>query len=84
MAAVAESAENVGVGEQVALLIDEESVAEERVVIAARGWGFVEAVDDGADAGIGGCILRRSAVSKQAERAGNTATEWTASKSFVL
>jgi hypothetical protein len=41
LAAVAKSAENVGVGEEVALLVDEEGVAEEGVMIAARGGGFV-------------------------------------------
>jgi hypothetical protein len=52
-AAVAESIENVGVGEQVAFLVDEEGVTEEDVVVAARGGGFVEAVDHRADGGVG-------------------------------
>jgi hypothetical protein len=42
----------VRVGEQIALLVDEEGVAKENVMIAARRGGFVEAVDDGADGGV--------------------------------
>jgi hypothetical protein len=54
LASVMERFENVSVGEQVALLVDEEGVAEEGVVVAARGGGFVEAVDNRADSGVGG------------------------------
>ena len=54
LAAVAEGLENVSVGEQVALLVDEKGVAEEGVVVTARGGGFVEAVNDRADGGVGG------------------------------
>jgi hypothetical protein len=52
LATVAKSIEDVGVGEQIALLVDEEGVAEEDVMIAARRGRFVEAVDDGADGGV--------------------------------
>ena len=59
LAAVAEGVEDVSVGEQVALLVDEKGVAEKGVVIAARGRGFVEAVDDRADGGVEGYVGRR-------------------------
>ncbi len=60
LAAVTEGLENMGVGEQVALLVDEEGVAEEGVVIAALGRGFIEAVDDRADRCVGRQVCRRT------------------------
>ncbi len=67
LAAIAERFEDVGVGEQVALLVDEKGVAEEGVVVAARGGGLVEAVDYGADGGVGGCAVNRAVCSKHAK-----------------
>ena len=69
LAAVAEGLENVSVGKQVALLVDEEGVAEEGVVVAAWGGGFVEAVDDRADGGVGCCGLRGAFCSEQTQDA---------------
>jgi len=69
LAAVAKGFENVGVGEQIALLIDEESVPEESVVISARRRGLVEAVDDGADGSVGGSIWYRMIRRRKAESA---------------
>ncbi len=71
LAAVVEGFEDVSVGEQVALLVDEEGVAEEGIVVAAWGSGFVEAVDDGADGGVGGCAVNRAVCSKHAKSASN-------------
>lgn len=70
LAAVAEGVEDVGVGEEVALLVDEEGVAEESVMIAARGRGFVEAVDDRADSGVGGGAGRNMVSGLSGEGAG--------------
>jgi hypothetical protein len=60
LAAVAEGLENMGVGDRVALVVDEEGVTEEDIVVAARGGGFVEAVDDRANSGIGRQDSRRT------------------------
>ena len=54
LAPVAEGFEDVGDGEKVALVVDEEGVAKEGVVITAGGGGLVEAVDEGTDGGGGG------------------------------
>jgi len=78
----------MGVGEQVALLIDEKGVAEKGVVVAARGGGFVEAVDDRANGGVGGSVLRHRVRCRQGERAGQAGKEgrdgdcWPAMKGF--
>lgn len=49
LTAIAKSFEDVGVGEQIALVIDEEGVSKELVMISARGRGLVELVDNGAN-----------------------------------
>jgi len=56
LAAVAEGFKDVGGGEQVALIVDEECVAEEGVVVAVGGGGLVELVDEGSDGGNGSGI----------------------------
>lgn len=42
-------AENVGGGDEVAIAVDEETVAEEKIVIAAIGGGLIDWINDGAD-----------------------------------
>lgn len=49
--AVAEGFYDVRGGEEVALAVDEEAIAEETVTVAVGGGGFVELIDDGADGG---------------------------------
>jgi len=56
LAAVAEGFKDVGCGKQVALIVDEECVAEEGVVVAVGGGGLVELVDEGSDGGNGSGI----------------------------
>ena len=51
LAAIAEFAEDVGGGEQVAVAIDEEGVAVKDVVVAVASGGIVELVHHGADCG---------------------------------
>jgi len=75
LAAVAEGFENVSVGEQVALLVDEKGVSEEGVVVAARGGGLVEAVHNGAHGGVGGCVLLGTVRGSQGEGAGTGAEQ---------
>lgn len=58
LAAIAEFAEDVGGGEQVAVAIDEEGVAVKDVMVAVASGGIVELVDDGADGGRDGGGLR--------------------------
>ena len=72
MAAIAEGVEDMGVGEEITVLVDEEGVAEEGVVIAARGGGFVEAIDDRADGGIGGDAGRNMVGDLSGEGAGES------------
>jgi len=52
------------------LLVDEKGVSEEGVVVAARGGELVEAVNDGADGGVGRWVLRRTVRGGQGESAG--------------
>ena len=70
LATVSEGFEDVGVSEQVALLVDKEGVAEEGVVVAARGGGLVEAVDDRADGGVRAWVVRRTIRGGQGKSAG--------------
>ncbi len=49
LAAVTEVFEDMGDGEEVALIVDEEAVAEETVVVAAGRRRLIELIDDGAD-----------------------------------
>ena len=49
LAAVTEVIEDVGSGEEIALVVDEESVTEEAVVVAAGRRRLIELIDDGAD-----------------------------------
>jgi len=49
LAAVTEVFEDMGDGEEIALIVDEEAVAEETVVVAAGRRRLIELIDDGAD-----------------------------------
>ena len=49
--AAADAAEDMGGGDEIALVIDEEAVAVEEITIAAVGGGLVHGIDDGADGG---------------------------------
>jgi len=60
LAAVAEGLNDVGGGEEVALFVDEEAVAKETVVIAARGWRLVKLINDRADGGRRNGIVSRA------------------------
>ena len=49
LATVAKSFQDMSCGEEVAPFVDEEAIAEEAVVVAARGGGLVKLINDGAD-----------------------------------
>jgi hypothetical protein len=68
LAAVAKGVENVAVSEQVTSLVDEETVAEEGVVIAAGAGRFVEAVKHRAETGVGGRVWSRRVSCKKSNR----------------
>lgn len=61
LAAVAKGFEDVGGSEQVALIVDEEAVAEKAVMVAAGSGGLVQLIDDGAngrrESGVVGWLL---------------------------
>jgi hypothetical protein len=71
LAAVAETFQDVSGGEEVALLVDEETVAKETVVVAARRWRLIKLINEGADggkkSGIASLALRRRAHGEDAE-----------------
>ena len=62
LAAVAECLENMGGGDEVAVLVDEESVAEESVPITVSGGVTVQRIDDRAEGGGGSGLLSRPIV----------------------
>jgi hypothetical protein len=51
LATVAKSLQDMGRRKEIPLLVDEETVAKEAVVVATRGGGLVQLIDDGADGG---------------------------------
>jgi len=71
LAAIAKGFENVSDGEEIAFVVDEEGVAEERVMVAAGSGGLIVGVNDGAhrgDSGVvgGACLGLLCADSKRA------------------
>ena len=72
LAAVAKRVENMSNGQKVTLFVNEEAVAEKRVVVTASGGRLIELVDDGTDGGSvisGELLLGRSADGHGAEEA---------------
>lgn len=51
LSAVAKGLQNMRDGKDVTLFVDEEAVAKEAVVVAPRGWGLIQLINDGADRG---------------------------------